>query len=333
MAKLGEAKGEEFRARKGGPLTAETVRELNRQDDGRALLSVVASFGLLAAAAGAALVWWTPWVVVPAILVLVSRQHAMAILAHEATHYRLFSKRWLNEAVGRLCGYLIGISMPTYRVVHRLHHNHLYQKIDPDIPLMAGYPRGRAYLARKLTKDVAGFTAHKNYAYFFGAPGTNRETGQASRPLADTSPRLRQQALADRWVMVAVQAALLAAAVASGHALEYLVLWLVPLVTLFQALLRFRAVLEHGAPSGFASPLHAARTNLCPAWAAWFLFPLSVNYHIEHHLYPAVPHYNLKRAHQALTAAGALAGAEVRPVAETISRVFAPPSGAAVQTA
>jgi fatty acid desaturase len=123
--------------------------------------------------------------------------------------------------------------------------------------------------------------------------------------------------------MVAVQIALLAAAIASGWWLEYLVLWVLPLLTLFQVLLRVRAVLEHGAPAGYGTVQEAARTNLCPAWIAWLLFPHSVNYHIEHHLYPAIPHYNLKRAHALLVENGALAGAEVRPVFETFGRVFA----------
>ena len=60
-----------------------------------------------------------------------------------------------------------------------------------------------------------------------------------------------------------------------------------------------------------------------PAWLAWILFPHGVNFHIEHHLYPAIPHYNLKRAHALLVENGALAGAEVRLVGDTFRRVFA----------
>jgi len=32
----------------------------------------------------------------------------------------------------------LGVSLITYRVIHRLHHNHLYEAMDPDLPLMAG---------------------------------------------------------------------------------------------------------------------------------------------------------------------------------------------------
>ena len=70
-------------------------------------------------------------------------------------------------------------------------------------------------------------------------------------------------------------------------------LWILPLVTVVQAILRLRAIAEHGATTDFSSPLTAARTNVLPAWLEWLLFPHHVNYHIEHHLYASVPHYNL----------------------------------------
>ena len=74
--------------------------------------------------------------------------------------------------------------MRTYRLVHNIHHHHLYEPIDPDLALMAGYPRGRVYLVRKLAKDLLGITTLKNYAYFVGRP-------QGERRMDDTAPSLR----------------------------------------------------------------------------------------------------------------------------------------------
>ncbi len=316
--------GEEFRddGRRLRGLAAADVKRLSTLDGGRATLAVAETWAVIGLAAAAAIAWWNPLTVILAILVIGSRQHALFVLAHDAAHYRLYGARWLNDLVGGLCGAAGGISMRTYRVIHRLHHNHLYGAEDPDVALAGGYPRGRTYLVRKLLTDLCGLTAHKTYAYFFGHPALNDARGEAIKPLDDTAPRLRQAARRDRVFVIVLQAGLLAAAIATGWWLEYLLLWLLPAATLLQALLRLRAVLEHGAVRDFDSALTAARTNTASAVVLWLLFPHHVNYHIEHHLYPAIPHYHLAEAHALLGQSGALTDAEVSPVGQSLVRVL-----------
>jgi fatty acid desaturase len=101
------------------------------------------------------------------------------------------------------------------------------------------------------------------------------------------------------------------------------VLWVLPLVTVVQAILRLRAIAEHGATTDFSSPLTAARTNTGPAWLEWLIFPHHVNYHIEHHLYASVPHYNLRRLNQEMARRGMLDRAEVVPFRVTLAKIFA----------
>jgi fatty acid desaturase len=323
--------GEEFRddvRRKGLPPAV--VKALTRIDPLKSTYAVVETFAVIAAAVAAAIYWWNPVTVACALLLIATRQQALFVLAHDAAHYRMYENRRLNDTVGRLCGTLAGISMCTYRVVHRLHHNHLYEARDPDTPLHGGYPRGSTYLAKKLAKDLLGFTAWKTYAYFFGAPAINDDADAANRPLDDTSPGLRRAARRDRWVVVGFHLAAPAAAFAAGFGVEYLLLWVLPLVTLLQPLLRLRAICEHGAVSSTTVPELSARTNLGPKWLMWLCFPHHVHYHIEHHLYPSIPHYNLPACHEALVAHGILDGAEVRRVDETMRLVFAAPRTAAV---
>jgi fatty acid desaturase len=234
--------------------------------------------------------------------------------------------------VGRLLGMLGGISMCTYRVTHRLHHNNLYTAEDPDTAIHGGYPRGQGYLLEKLARDLAGLNAWKTYAYFFGAPAINADTNREIRPLDDTSAELRAAARSDRLWVIAFHVAAPLAAFALGGAhglLLYAVLWLLPLVTVLQPILRLRAICEHGAVDDLGSPLTAARTNRTTGrWAnriaRIFLFPHHVNYHVEHHLYPSVPHYHLPALHRLLLDKGALQAAEVRDFTDTWRRVFAP---------
>jgi fatty acid desaturase len=268
--------------------------------------------------------WPNPLVLLICVLVIGTRQHALFVIAHDAAHYLLYGNRLLNDVVGRTCAMLQGLSMCTYRVIHRMHHNNLYGELDPDTALHGGYPRGRAYLIRKLLKDLGGFTAWKTYAYFLGgAPALNTQTHLALRPLDDTSQKLRQEARRDRNMVIGFHAALFLIFAWSGYLPEYLVLWVLPLVTVVQAILRLRAIAEHGATSDFSSPLTAARTNVAPAWLEWLIFPHQVNYHIEHHLYASVPHYNLPALHRELRRTGVLQGAEVLPFRATLAKIFA----------
>ncbi len=183
--------GEEFKddwrgARK---LPRELLQELTRRSPWRASAAVVHDLGILAVTISIGLHFWpNPLVLLICILIIGTQQHALFVIAHDAAHYLLYENRVLNDVVGRTCAMLQGLSMCTYRVIHRMHHNNLYGELDPDTALHGGYPRGRSYLIKKLLKDLSGFTAWKTYAYFLGgAPALNIKTNVALRPLDDTS--------------------------------------------------------------------------------------------------------------------------------------------------
>ena len=330
--------GDEFKDDYRRALPREIVQQLTRRSAWRATLAIVHDLAVIAAALALALwLWPNPLVIVAAVIVIGTRQHALFVVAHEAAHYLLYDNRRLNDLAGRGCAMLQGLSMCTYRVIHRLHHNNLYGELDPDTALHGGYPRGRAYLVKKLLKDLSGLTAWKTYAYFLGgAPALNTSTNVALRPLDDTSQKLRDEARIDRNLVVVFHVALLALFAWSGYLVQYLVLWVLPLITVVQAILRLRAIAEHGATTDFSSPLTAARTNLGPAWLRWALFPHNVGYHIEHHLYASVPQHSLPELHRELQNRGILEGAEVIPFRATLGKIFAeraPKKLAAAETA
>jgi fatty acid desaturase len=317
-------KGEEFKDDFRKALPKEVVTRLTRRSGWRASLAVVHDFLVLAGAIGVGLYFWpNPIILVLSILIIGSRQHALFVIAHDAAHYLLYENRLANELVGRACAMVQGLSMCTYRVIHRLHHNNLYGALDPDTALHGGYPRGKAYLVKKLLKDLSGLTAWKTYAYFLGgAPALNTATNVVVRPLDDTSEKLRNDARHDRNAVIGFHLLALLIFILTGYLVEYLVLWVLPLVTVVQAILRLRAIAEHGATTDLSSPLTAARTNVAPAWLAWLIFPHHVNYHIEHHLYASVPHYNLPALHREMAKQRVLEGAEVIPFGATLRKIF-----------
>ena len=317
--------GDEFKDDYRQALPREIVQQLTRRNGWRASLAIVHDFAVLGLAVFLGWYYWpNPLILLICIVVIGTRQHALFVIAHESAHYLLFQNRKINDLAGRFCAMLQGLSMCTYRVIHRLHHNNLYGELDPDTALHGGYPRGRAYLVKKLLKDLSGLTAWKTYAYFLGgAPALNTHTNVAVRPLDDTSDKLRKEAKSDRNLVIAFHVALIALFAWSGYLVQYLVLWILPLVTVVQAILRLRAIAEHGATTDFSSPLTAARTNLGAGWLRWALFPHNVNYHVEHHLYASVPQYNLPALHAELESRGILKGAEVIAFRATLGKIFA----------
>jgi fatty acid desaturase len=76
--------------------------------------------------------------------------------------------------------------------------------------------------------------------------------------------------------------------------------------------MRIRSIAEHSMPGDpVSSPLQNTRTTEARWWERLFIAPNRVNYHLEHHLATAVPHYRLPELHRLLRERGVLDGANV----------------------
>jgi fatty acid desaturase len=256
---------------------------LTRIVNWRSAAAVLQTWLVIGATLGVALAYWSWPLWLAAVVIIGTQQHALFILSHDAAHYRLFSHRGINDLIGRVCASAAGLSMCTYRVIHRLHHNHLYGPEDPDIALHGGYPRGKWYLVKKLLKDLSALTAVKTYGYF-GNPRKRRcaePVEPACRHFASAAPSPRDQKL-----VIALQLTL--PALTSGSAdgrWACISLWVLP-VTVLQAILRLRRAST--APSLTYRHLTAARTHAPDFSPHGWCHPCSptTNHHVEHHLYP-----------------------------------------------
>ncbi len=239
----------------------------------------------------AALIWlsvrflWT----LPITFVLMGRAFAQfASLMHEAAHRLLFADKRTNDWVGRwLLGFPAFTSTDAYRRVHMAHHRDEFGPDEPDIPLYAGYPIGRASLRRKLIRDATGQTGLKLMRQLLG---NVRSPDRRSRRTV--------------WKILAVQAVLLAAAIVSGHWWLYPVLWLAPYLTVWRVINRLRSIAEHGGmqrSKDRRQTTHSVRQHLL---ARFILVPYHIGWHLAHHVDSGVPFRNLPRFHQALFDAG-----------------------------
>ena len=235
-----------------------------------------------------------PAVTALGILLVARQQHALAILIHEGVHQRLFSSKPLNDFVARfvLSGPLL-LSYHGYRRTHLGHHRHTMTAEDPDLRFVSGFPISKLRFWLSLVPDVVGIT------YSYVLLHYHRQAFAASRSVSD--------ALLGAGVNVAA----LAAMSAFGHGTLYVVCWLVPMFGVLPLFLHLRGILEHGGHEADSDPMNCTWTVINRA-QTFFIAPHHINYHVEHHGYPAVPHFNLPKLHALLRARDALPTQNIR---------------------
>jgi fatty acid desaturase len=266
----------------------------------RAWLSIATNWGLVGAAF--ALVAWAPnpLSVVVALFVIGGRQLGFAVLMHEAAHRTLFRNRRWNDVVGNwLCAYPVWSDLYPYRAYHLQHHAKTGTAEDPDLSLAAPFPVTRASLRRKIWRDLSGQTGWKRARATF-----RRDLGLSQGKVR----RLDFMGVRNLRGVTITNAALLAVLVVCGHPALYL-LWVAAWLTTYSLVMRIRSIAEHGMVPDPADDFRNTRTTVARWWERLFIAPNLVNYHLEHHLMIAVPHYNLPRMHRLLRERGVLAGA------------------------
>lgn len=281
---------------------SDDIRPLAARSDLWGLWLVAHCWGVIALAMALFVLWPNPLTLILAVMVIGSRQLGLAILMHEAAHMALFRTRALNEFAGDwLCGRPVLADLPAYRRYHLKHHRHTQTDDDPDLVLSAPFPTTAASLRRKFLRDLTGRTALKQRAQQFafafktafdaeGTPGSD-ELSQAF-----AGPSLLKSLLANALLCTLLTVI--------GAWWWYPVLWLLPLFTWYQLVIRIRNIAEHGVVERSSDPLRNTRTTRAGWLMRAFVAPYWVNYHLEHHLVMHLPCHNLPRLHALLLARG-----------------------------
>ena len=113
---------------------------------------------------------------------------------------------------------------------------------------------------------------------------------------AKEAPKARSGLESLRWpVLAAVGVGFFLA----GRLDALLLYWLAPLFTWFLVTMRLKGTAEHFAVEN-RDGASASRTVVASRLERLLIAPRHVEYHVEHHLYPAVPCYRLPELHRRL---------------------------------
>jgi fatty acid desaturase len=262
--------------------------DLRRIPSFRNAVSVVSVYVQTLGIIGLAIRLDNPFVWIAAFL-LMGRAHAQfAALMHEAAHRLLFRNRRVNDWVGRwLLGFPALTPIDLYRRGHMNHHRDEFGPNEPDLPLYRGYPISRDSLRRKLVRDGTGRTGFKLLKGLL-------------RGVASSEPAIRRQA---RYI-VAVQLVLIAIGIAVGHPWIWLLLWLLPQLTVWRVINRLRSIAEHGGMERSPDRRNTTHSVRQSPGCRFALVPYRIGWHLAHHVDSGIPMHNLPRYHQALIDSG-----------------------------
>jgi fatty acid desaturase len=265
---------------------------LSRASPWKGAALVAHAWGVILATGAAALAW--PLLIPIAVMVIGGRQLGLAILMHDAAHGALHPNLKVNDILGDR---LTQGGLLSYRRYHMAHHKFAQQSEDPDLILSAPFPVTRTSLRRKILRDLTGRTYWKQQ----WAPVVQAIRNRGEAPLG---PILREVLRRKRRFLIGLTVTV-AATAPFGFWWAWPALWLLPQATWLPMVTRLRNIAEHAnVAQGEPDPLRHARTTHASPIERALLAPYWVNYHCEHHMFMAVPCYNLPRVHGRLKAQG-----------------------------
>jgi fatty acid desaturase len=269
------------------------VRELSAIDPLRSTIAIAAEWAGIILAVVLYQRFLHPIFLPVVIMWIGARQHALAILMHEGTHYLLFKNRRLNAAVSELLlAWPLFITTRTYRGSHFAHHRHVNTEKDPDLMRKQSsaseweFPTSWKALGAMLVKDVFGLNTRQLFSDF--SDMWEQQETTKKEPV-------------DSYVVARIlyYVVVLSAVTYFRVWPAFLLLWVVPILTWLKMIMRVRSIAEHFAIEN-DHVYTQSRTTLPSLLERVFVAPRNVNFHLEHHLYPSVPFFRLPRLHELL---------------------------------
>lgn len=265
------------------------LKRLSVLEPGKALVAIAADWAIIAAAITASEIAGNIFVYLTAVAVIAGRMHAFGCLVHEAAHYRIIRNRGLSDWMGDLLlAWPMLATVDGYRQNHLAHHQHANSDDDPDWTAKLGM--AQFTFPQKVARGVIQLLG------YLVAVNSVRDMVHMAKRMSKNDRSTRGYKMLRFGFYVA------AAAVFSvlGIWREFALYWLVPFFTVFCLFLYVRSVAEHFGSMDYSDELTSSRTVYPHAWEKLFFAPHNINYHLEHHLYPGVPFYNLPELHAIL---------------------------------
>ena len=283
------------------PLPADTLKELTTKSDLKGLAHALTFLLIYLGTVGVALYFFLTqqWVLMVIAAYVHSIFHGfvgMGAAVHELSHGTAFKTKWLNEFFFRLFAFLTWNSYFHFKESHKRHHQYTgYDVLDMEIQ--------REPIPYTIAQVIGWFTF--DWVHFKNIMGTNlaHAMGNTDVDFFFWCPLLSKDNIKTksliRWARILF----------IGHGILlalfiYFQLWILIFTVTFGYF--FATFLVHGCEI----QQHSGLMRNVPDWRVVaytasfgpimsFLY-WNMNFHAEHHMYSAVPFYNLPKLHRLL---------------------------------
>jgi fatty acid desaturase len=269
----------------------DAVQTLSVPSSGRAWSDFALTWGIIAGTVAAAKLSDNVYVYALAIVIIGSRQNALATLAHEGWHSLIVSSRRLNHFIASWCyAYPLGILYYHDRERHLRHHREVGNDFDPD---WINYTSRNRETPMQVVWYLASLLmGHLLFSTIFSIAKRGRPRIAVESAGTAASRELFRVGIC--------QAVLLTTMTLATHRWwTYPLLWVLPLATFAGFFANFRALIEHVSARDDVPPENRLRDIHAGPIERFLIAPSHFNYHALHHAYPSLPHYNLPRGKQA----------------------------------
>ncbi len=266
-----------------GAIDKPALKALSERSNRRGLarlaghLAAILGSGILLAGA-----WGSAWLLPALVLHGVVLVFLFAPL-HETIHATAFRSRALNRAVAFFCGLVLFLPSEYFRAFHFSHHRHTQDEgADPELVQPKPETLGEYLLT------LSGLVYWNEQAQLFA----RLAAGRVEEPFIPE--RRHKTVVRETRILLCLYAviALVSFDLGSVAVFEY---WLLPLA-LGQPALRAFLLAEHTGCPLVPDMLQNSRTTESNPLLRWLVW--NMNYHAEHHAYPALPFHALPKAHR-----------------------------------
>ncbi len=265
------------------------VRDLHIVSDLKGILSILLEWTLIITCTILSETYFS-WYFYPIVVMFLGARYlALGLIMHESVHNLVSKNSFVNDWLSEIfCSWPMLISMRSYKIKHLAHHAWLNTDDDPDFISKADenwqYPMMKYKFLRILITQLSGL----------GIFETLKVMSSSKMKVKKPKTPVWYHLLRYSFYLTTIGLFFY-----FDKGLILVLYWLIPFFTWTQIANRLRRVAEHSAVEGKSHDLQT-RTTKHGIIVRIFLSPKFISFHNEHHIYPGIPCYNLRKAHKVL---------------------------------